>query len=354
MTTHLSHEFDADNWHHGKIMTVYNEHKVPHLPIDVDRLMFQTCSIDVLNLTGLNDDCLEHLSLIGCRVRRITHIPPSVKYLSIQHSSLEELPDLPPGLVSLRLDTIRSLDTEVLPPLPATLIELVIMNVNIRLCETLPPRLQKLTCDGMYLTSLPAILPPTLLELSCAQNRISALPDVLPSSLAYLNCSSNQLESLRPALPRSLRVLNCSKNMIRVLPALPDSLRTLDFSINPIETYPYIGKHVYVKISRHGLYFGVLMTAQPGQAVKLRNGTTVFPPSIDEVPFIEDDGYANMMYAENSYEEYDILDCVLEIQRQVEGRAFLAAIKEELITATWHPRRVEAWCGVDFTDPDSD
>jgi hypothetical protein len=45
---------------------------------------------------------------------------------------------------------------------------------------------------------------------------------------------------------------------------------------------------------------------------------------------------------------------VLEVQRQIEGHAFMSAIKEDLIAATWHPRRVEAWCGVDFADPDSD
>lgn len=353
-SSHLPYECDADNWHPGKVMAVYHEHKVPQLPIDVDRLMFQTCSMNVLDLTGLDDDCLEHLSLIGCRVRRITNIPPSVKYLSIQYSSLEELPDLPSGLVSLRLDTIQSLDTEVLPPLPSTLTELVIVDVNIRLCETLPPRLTRLACDSMSLTSLPSVLPPTLFELSCAKNRISVLPDVLPPSLVYLNCSSNQLESLPAALPTGLRVLHCAKNRIRVLPSLPKSLRTLDFSVNPIETYPYIGKHMYVKISRHGEYFQAIMADQPGQAVKLRNGMTVFSPSIDDVPFIDDDEYANMMYIENGYEESDILNCVYEIQRQVHGRAFLAAIKEELIAATWHPRRVEAWCGVDFSDPDSD
>ena len=50
----------------------------------------------------------------------------------------------------------------------------------------------------------------------------------------------------------------------------------------------------------------------------------------------------------------EILKLVLEVQRQVDTRKFLGTIKEELMAATWHPSRVEAWCGVNFSDPESD
>lgn len=366
------HQFttDADSWKKGMTLIVYGERKVPHLPIDVDKLMFQTCSIDTLSLKGLLPNSLEHLVIIASRIRSITNIPPSLKYLSIQQTSLEALPELPPGLQTLRLIDVDGFETEVLSPLPPNLHFLSMSNVDIRLCEELPPRLVTLCCESMNLESLPSDLPATLNDLNCSGNRIRVLPDVLPPSLVRLNCSRNILESLPPlpsnlsflccshnqlrelpsALPSRLRVLNCAQNQICILPSLPDWLRTLNFSNNPIETYPHVSEHVYVKISRDGEYFKALGTPK----YVLRSGITVFPPSIDYVPFINDDAYASMMYTENNYEESDILDCVLEVQRQVMGRAFLKTIKEELIAATWHPRRVEAWCGVDFSDPDSD
>jgi Leucine-rich repeat (LRR) protein len=341
--------FEADAWRKGMIMSVYGETRLPHLPIDVDHLSVQSCAIDTLNLNGLLDSCLDQLVVSTSRIRRIVNIPPCLKHLIIQNSRIAELPDIPPTLETLILNDVRELDTETMPPLPSSLRVLRINNTNIGLSESLPPQLEQLDCVSMGLTHLPSALPESLLELNCSKNRLSALPASLPPHLVYLKCSDNQMDSL-PPLVSGLRILDCSNNKLRTLPMLPSSLRTLNFSNNPIEMYPHIGSHVFVKISRTGEFFKALGESK----YVLNNGMTVFPPSIESVNFIRDDLYATMMFEENEYDEHDILDCVLEVQRQVAGRGCLKAIKEELMAATWHPRRVEGWCGVDFSELDCD
>jgi Leucine-rich repeat (LRR) protein len=359
--------YDADDWRKGMILAFHGQRNVPHLPINVDNLAFQTCTIDELSFKGLKHDCLERLLITGCRIRRITDIPPSLKYLAIMGTSLEELPEFPPNLQTLALQHIRNLETEVLPCLPPTLRILKLHDVNIRIPDdrfhkgitilqcskiynplptVLPPALQEFDCSHNHVCELPS-LPASLLTLNCEGNKLESLPP-LPTNLASLCCANNQLRDL-PTLPQRLRVLDCAMNQLRILPPLPANLRTLNFSKNPIAIYPHVEKYVYVKISRDGPYFKAL-----NQSKCVLNGIRVFPPSIDDVNFIHDDTYATMMFTENSYDEHDILDCVLEVQRQMESRACLQTIKEELMAVTWHPHRVEDWCGVDFSNPESD
>ncbi len=396
--------YDADNWRPGYTLMICNEHgKVPNLPINVDNLTFHNCTFDVLDLRWLDGESLKTLTLHGCRIRDVRGLSTATeaKTLRIYHSSIENL-EIPPHLETLWLDfdshhteptihsfpeTLKTLSLRMrsmreLQPLPSGLKKLCVTGCRFPLPDSLPPNLKELLCFEMeYLSELPPLpvsltyldcancaisgrleLPPRIQYLDCSSNSIVGELN-LPASLTYLDCSHNRITSIS-SLPPRMRRLVCAFNRITQLPPLPASLRTLNFSANPIERYPYIyDPSMHILMSMRGQYFRVL-----GNEKDMVDGVKVFPP-----PF-EPELKEHLMSAEwasgnhalrrqaGDEDDFDsatsphneILELVLEVQRQVDGRKFLGAIKEELMAATWNPSRVEAWCGVDFSDPESD
>ena len=394
--------YDPDNWRPGYTLMICNEHgKVPHLPIDVDSLTFHNCTFDVLDLRWLDGDSLKHFTLHGCRIREVRGLSASTKTLRIYHSNIEHL-EIPPYLETLWLDfdshntepiihafpeTLKTLSLRMrtmaeLPPLPAGLKKLCATGCRFPLPDVLPPNLKELLCFEMeYLSELPP-LPATLTYLDCANSALRRLPELppriqyldcssnsivgelnLPASLTYLDCSHNRITSLS-RLPSRMRKLVCAFNRITQLPPLPASLRMLNFSANPIERYPYTyDATMHILMSMRGQYFRVL-----GDEKAVVDGAKVFPPPLEpeikehlahsewvsHKPSLRRQAGEEDDYDPDTAPHNEILELVLEVQRQVDTRKFLGAIKEELMAATWHPRRVEAWCGVDFSDPESD
>jgi Leucine-rich repeat (LRR) protein len=384
---------DTDNWRPGYTLMICEARgKVPHLPIDVDYLMFRNCTFDVLDLTWLDDESLKTLTIEGCTIREIRGLSQSTKHLHISNSSVEIL-EIPPNLEeldywmpidshnthpiisafpaeTLKILSLCRLNLSELLPLPVGLKKLCLTGCNVPLPNPMPPTLNDLICCEMeYLTELPP-LPASLTYLDCSDNAIKKLPELplrlqyldcssnsisgelrLPASLTYLECSHNRITSIH-TLPPRIRLIVCAFNRIKELSPLPTSLRTLNFSANPIKRYPYTyDPTMHILISARGDCFKALGTEKT-----MVDDVKVFPSPID--PEIKESIVEHELLNNNSRvaDEFDadshndILELVLEVQAQVDTRKFLSAIKEELITVTWHPRRVEAWCGVNFIE----
>jgi Leucine-rich repeat (LRR) protein len=351
---HKPFVFDPEKWVPGTNMVVSQlDYSSPsmHLPIDVDHLTYSNCLLDTVNLHDLNEDCLRRLEIYGSTIRELKGLPPSLEYLWIQYSKIERV-ELPPNLKTLVVHN----DTDIeFTEFPATLQAIHISGRGLQSLPKLPPNLQTLECSYMKLSVLPE-LPPTLTRLDCSSNQLKSLP-ILPDTLQYVDCSCNTIEGPFPSLPRQLlhfdcslnkittlptslppglRKLDCSKNLLTKIPArLPSTLHMLNFARNPIERYPYI-------YNSPGLIF-----------------ISKMHPLCDEVlrgfvlPDDRKEREREEMYEFGEYTEHDLLRCILELQQQADCRAFIQKIKEELMIHTWHPSRIETWCGVDFSD-DSD
>jgi Leucine-rich repeat (LRR) protein len=267
------------------------------------------------------------------------------------HSSIGHI-DLPPNLKSLSIYTDRNditftdlpnslekLDICIpggtIPRLPNYLKTFECMHMKLESLPELPSTLTWLDCSYNRLRLLPR-LPTSLQHVDCSYNRITELP-ALPAKLLHFDCSENTIAEL-PHLPIGLRKLDCSKNHLSELPRIPAGLRMLNFSRNPINKFPYIyDPSISVLISKsHHPYLSQL--------------------PVELVPETGDEELGE--YFENGdYSENELLEHVLEIQRLQELREIrqiMPKIKEELMIKTWHPSRVEAWCGVNFSDPESD
>jgi len=139
----------------------------------------------------------------------------------------------------------------------------------------------KLNISWLNITSLPE-LPNSLKTLDCSDTQITSLPK-LPQSLQALYCYNTQLTSL-PELPNSLQKLFCFNTQITSLPELPDSLHTLYCSNTPL-----------------------ILPKDENETIK---------------------SYKTRWNA--WYES--------QARKRAQGRC--AAVKEDLMAAVWHPRRV--------------
>jgi Leucine-rich repeat (LRR) protein len=176
-----------------------------------------------------------------------------------------------------------------LPPLPSNLLNLVCNNTEISTIPSLPKGLLQLVCSHTNVSTLPE-LPPTLEVLLCNDTDISTLPP-LPDSLLCLHCHNTPLTSL-PELPPNLQYLICSNTNLTELPELPTMLRHLECNNVPLS------------LQRYGWH------------------ETVHDYNLRWREWREDRA---------------------GIQR---SRERCLAVKEELMAAAWHPRRVERWVEV--------
>lgn len=173
------------------------------------------------------------------------------------------------------------------------------INLSYNQLEVLPPlhaHIHTLHLTKNQLRYLP-ILPTRLEYLRIDGNPINQLPS-LPPKLNVLNVNYCQLTEL-PTLPRSLEYMYVAYNLLTSLPELPDGLHTLDVEGNDLYELPYLPDSLRVlRISGNRKllkYSGV-----PLQKIKF------------------------------------------DIQKRIANQK-CRQLKEELMMATWHPRRIERW-----------
>lgn len=288
-------------------------------------------------------------------------LPPHLKCLVLKCTSFETT-DLPLNLHTLLIEKCDSVLNI------SHLENLKNLNYINQTCDLpeLPPNLKELHCSYCKFTRLP-VLPTKLNMLFCMDCKLSELPD-LPASLQYLRIHNNPIKTL-PALPaeltcldihgcelthlplslpKHLEELDVRDNNLTSIPDVPCTVEFLNICDNPIDYYPYIYRanvRVYYDLNplAHAFKYSSFML----------NGIKVFTPlhlldRSDEDPEIH-------MYMSDMFDDEDANESLLhrlhvmcEIQNQVLCRAFIKTIKEELMMRTWHPSRIEAWCGVDF------
>ena len=188
---------------------------------------------------------------------------------------------------------------------------LLLTNLNITSMPQLPNSLKNLWCFNTKLTELP-LLPTSLQLLYCYDTNITELPP-LPSSLISLSCGDTQITEL-PPLPNSLINIACNHTNITELPPLPPNLDYLDCSDTNITELPPLP---------HSLEFLI----------------------VKNCPLV-----LQRMKGE-SIQDYSARWDEWRVMKRNQNRCL--AVKEDLMAAAWHPRRVERWieaCGIEVLD----
>jgi Leucine-rich repeat (LRR) protein len=219
-------------------------------------------------------------------IRSLPALNDELVTLSVSHSKIESLPELPPKLVLLNCDNCVHLT--VIPKLPNTL--------------------DVFTCRSAPVSSLPD-LPDSITHLDIGGTHLTEMPK-LPASLMYLYCSNVSIESLPKRLPANLRNLTAYYTRFKEIPiALPKHMNTLCIPhSNPYELPEYIENPHYISISVSDMNLPV------------KQDSNEFTLSVS-------------YYRRVKYEEVRILT-----NKRVD------TIKEELMAITWHPDRVVDWC----------
>lgn len=161
-------------------------------------------------------------------------LPPNLRYLDIQDSSIETLQDLPLTLESLVISNTKITQLPSLAHLKSLKV-LNIKNCAIGTLPELPPNLDELNISGTDITELPVQLP-RLTCLWCSDTSIKVLPS-LPSCLMYLDVSNTQVVSL-PELPPHLRNLELANTPITSLPEIPSDVEHFYLQNTKISTLP--------------------------------------------------------------------------------------------------------------------
>jgi Leucine-rich repeat (LRR) protein len=376
--------YDASKWKPGELLCIRNAgtstDALPSLPLTITDLEIDDCMYSEFDLRPNKD-------LYKLVIRRNTpvriYFPPNISCLVIQGTQVEYMNSLPISIKSLVLDKCTSTSIQQLEQLVNFHF---VNNVHELELPALPPNLRELHCSNNYFTSqtLPP-LPPKLEILFCARCNLRTLPN-LPMSLRFLRCPQNPIHELPPnindlrnlqrldmedceltylpPLPRTLDELNVRNNRLTHIPAIPAALEHLVICGNPIQYYPYI----YRANIRVYYDYNELKAAFMYSSFTL-NGVKVFTPlhmlseselGLDDENENEDDHGLRMYMSDMFDDDADAdaptqllrLHIMCEIQNQVLCRAFMKTIKEELMIKTWHPSRIEAWCGVNFTKDD--
>jgi Leucine-rich repeat (LRR) protein len=180
--------------------------------------------------------------------------------------------------------------------IPENRYRILLANNRLERLPTLHKHISHLDVRNNSLHVLP-LLPRRLQWLSVCYNPITQLPD-LPSKLKVLKANSCQLTEL-PEIPLKLEVLDVGYNHIRLLPPMPEGLDTLIVNNNLITDFSYL------------------------------------PTSLRVLTFYGNPGLAK-------YEGLSINQIRLRVNARL-AQQRTQAIKEELVAAAWHPRRVERW-----------
>lgn len=137
---------------------------------------------------------------------------------------LTRLPPLPPNLEKLNVTNVHIKEITELPP-GIRSIHVCFTSLE-RIC-VLPPSLTAVTLNFSKLKVLPAPLPPNLEVLYCVDSQISSIPP-LPSTLVGISVHSNNRLKELPALQQCRIVwLNIYNTPIQLVPTLPESLQSI-------------------------------------------------------------------------------------------------------------------------------
>jgi hypothetical protein len=203
--------------------------------------------------------------------------------------------------------------------------ELILTGNSITILENLPPNLEILTCNMNMIKEIKN-LPNTLTHMYISSNQLVSLEN-LPPHLEDLDCRDNNIEIIK-TIPKSLIRLQCAYNKLKTLPILPRKLKALYTQYNKLEYLPILPEtlqHLHYNNNNNNIYEGNYL---PNSITDLHNDT--IPLNEYMFPHIEN------------------LRNRLEKERNIKRTM---AIKEELMTAAWHPTRMERWLAQDF-DPD--
>jgi Leucine-rich repeat (LRR) protein len=169
-----------------------------------------------------------------------------LKNLDISVNGLQELPELPEGLIMLDCSsnhltslkntpsTVRFLvgsrnEISTLSWLPQGLTSLAVPYNKLEDIDGFPPSLTLCNMSYNQLTFLPP-LPATIQQLDCMHNNLVELPASLPTSLQRLLCSGNPRLLHLPPLPHNLKWLIVKGCGIVRLPTFPEGLSIFDAS----------------------------------------------------------------------------------------------------------------------------
>lgn len=367
---------NINHFHHDEILFLRKETDInPDSLLGIKQVAFDQCKIPILDLRPYTK--LVSLTITNNTTETRVYFPPNLTNLVIYNSSkLVYMNPIPLNvhtimiwnsiinvdishLVNLKYLHFDKINISVLPTLPYGLLELYCQfNPALKELPALPSSLEKLICRVCDLHSLPA-LPDGLQELCCDDNsNLTKLPQ-LPSTLKALCARNCQLFSL-PPLPDTLHDIDVSNNYLTELHGcrISNSVMRINICENPIQYYPYIYRNdIVVLYDCNQLWNAFKFTSFTLNDVKVFTPLHLLEP--DDADDAYDDHCHWMMNTSDLYEDDNAqrkivrrLQVMCEIQNQVLCRTFMRTIKEELIMRTWHPSRVEAWCGVDFTTLD--
>lgn len=222
-----------------------------------------------------------------------------------------------------------------LPPLPPEIRKLYAGTTGLQTIDELPPYLEIASFALNTLHSIRCPFPPTLRSLNLTDTMILSLP-ALPEGLEELFVGGTSLTEL-PALPRSLQHLSVSCSKIRSLPPLPEKLARLDMCRTRIEGLDWVPPALRYFFANHNQLREV---PEGFQAILPETSRDVGPCYIELQPA----AYLSPMGFDESTVGwwYRLVREKRKRQRAL-AEARIAPIKEELIAAAWHPRRVERW-----------
>jgi hypothetical protein len=319
-----------------------------HIPPYLHYLDIQTkTNISVLPLSMANLEtlilhdavCLHHITclpstLIYIDIRNAplqtlcTHLPPNLLTLIVRNSHLRYIPLLPDTLQVLEISSpflestlmsfpnslavikLASTPITTLPPLPTQLIELNVGDTKLSNLPPLPGTLQRLYIDATAITNLPDSMPP-LSILSCAFTNICNIPR-FHTDMDMLNVAFTPIKYLRAD--------EFEQNRIQIY-----HMKTHAYSL---DRFPKTIKHIH--FSNPDFMISDLPPLPPSDTIT--------------ISFEYDGKYINSRNRAD-FEHVQICEMKKQMDRVA---ARVRSYKEELMVRTWHPSRIEDWCGVRF------
>lgn len=263
---------------------------------------------------------LEVLECYSCELTSLSSsLPPGLKTIRCHYNKIESLPEtLPDTLESIICyrNRISSLPSH----LPSALKELQLQYNRIGVIppELLPLGLEELWIVGCDLTILPNINHLPLKKLHCDRNELETLP-TLPSTLIVLSCSRNPLKKL-PALPRSLEELDCSASTLTQIPPIPSTLTKLYCHDCNLETLPDLPPQSQLDDNFLAVRNKFIIPHE-----MCRVSVTYCPRPIPAPAPI----FISILRKEE------------EIASKSRTETRTSILKEELVAASWSPRRIE-------------
>jgi hypothetical protein len=133
---------------------------------------------------------LETLSLSGCNIHTIQHLPLFLRKLKANYNFIRKLEKLPHTLFYIQLSQNLLRSSSIFR-------------------HRLPPNLRVLQLDYNELTWIPSSWPDTLETLNLSNNSITEFRSKLPASLKLLLLNNNRITVFQPTFPET-RLQNCS------------------------------------------------------------------------------------------------------------------------------------------------